>query len=57
MIVTRSKVPVTEEELREIESVSRDRLSETLFKRQNHSRAKYDPVTQSFEKFMENYND
>ena len=52
-IEVRSKIPVTPDELREIESVSRDRLSETLFEKPKHSRAKYDPVTHSFESYME----
>ena len=46
MIATRFKVPVTKEELREIESISRDRLSETLFEKpKRNERASYSPET------------
>lgn len=46
MIVTRLKIPVTEEELREVQSVNdRPRLSETLFDKPKHSKASYDPQT------------
>lgn len=47
MIVLRTKVRVTPEELREIESAGRDRfrLSQTLFDKPKHSRASYSPET------------
>ena len=47
MIVTRIKVPVTEAELLEVQSVSNDRpsLSETLFDKPKISRASYSPET------------
>ena len=58
MIVTHFKIPVTEEELSKIQAVNdRPRLSETLFKKPKHSRASYDPVTNSFEDFMESIHD
>ena len=57
-IELREKIKVTEEELSKIQSVNdRPRLSETLFKKTKHSRASYDPVTNSFEEFMESIHD
>ena len=58
-IELREKIKVTEEELSQIQAVSNDRprLSETLFKKPKHSRAKYDPITKDFETYMENFND
>ena len=57
-IELREKIKVTEEELSKIQLVNnRPRLSETLFKKPKHSRVSYDPVTQSFEDFMESIHD
>jgi len=46
-IEVRSKIPVTPDELRKIESVGRDRfrLSQTLFDKPKNSRASYSPET------------
>lgn len=42
----REKIKVTDEELSEIQSVSRDRLSETLFEKpKRNERASYSPET------------
>ena len=57
-IELREKIKVTEEELSKIQAVNdRPSLSETLFKKPKHSRAKYDPITKDFETYMENLND
>ncbi len=54
-IEVRGKIPVTLDELRKIEDVSQDRFrsSKILSEKPKHRRSTYDPVTKSFESYME----
>ena len=59
MIVTRFKVPVTEEELSKIQSVNdRPRMSDEIHRDVKHrKRGRYNPGDGTFEDFMETHNE
>ena len=60
MITTRFKIPVTEEELREVQSISKDRprMSDEIHRDVKHrKRGRYNPVDGTFEDFMETHNE